>query len=119
MAVRRPLYQDSDGQLLGNIVLREMTTSQVNEWVNWFALEAYSQNPSVTLSVLSTNNGNLLDSDNTRPAILQDTRLQAGAHQTSPTAFVPEVSTDEPSTLTVTYNKIRQTIAPPLSLIPI
>ena len=37
MAVRRPLYQDSDGQLLGNIVLREMTTSQVNEWVNWFA----------------------------------------------------------------------------------
>ena len=115
MAVRRPLYQDSDGQLLGNIILREMSDSQRSEWVNWFALEAYGQNPSVLLSVLSTNNGNLEDSTGTKPAILQDSRLQAGAHQQSSTAFVPETSTDEPSTLTVTYNKIRQDSAPPMT----
>lgn len=115
MAVRRPLYQDSDGQLLGNIILREMSDSQRSEWINWFALEAYGQNPSVILSVLSTNNGNLEDSTGTKPAILQDSRLQAGAHQQSSTAFVPEVSTAEPSTLTVTYNKIRQDSAPPMT----
>ena len=109
MAVRLPLYQDSDGLLQGNIILREMTSSQVSEWVNWFALEAYNQNPSVVLDVLSTNNGNLEDSSGSKPAILQDSRLQAGAHQTSTTSFVPEGSTAEPSTLTVTYNKIRQT----------
>ena len=92
-----------------------MSDSQRSEWINWFALEAYGQNPSVTLSVLSTNNGNLEDSTGTKPAILQDSRLQAGAHQQSSTAFVPEVSTAEPSTLTVTYNKIRQDSAPPMT----
>ena len=92
MAVRKPLYETG-----GN--LREMDTTMVNQIVDQ-AVYQYSLSPSVALSVVSS--GGSLDA-------ITDTRKQAGAHQTSTTAFPAESSTAEPSTVTVTYDKITET----------
>ena len=94
MAVRTPLINDS-----GN--LKEMSSAQVNEIVDQIVYQ-YSLNPSVALSVLGSG-GNL--------SSISDTRLQAGAASTSTTAFPDEATTAEPSTVTVTYQRIQQTIA--------
>jgi hypothetical protein len=58
--------------------------------------------PSVTLSVVA-NSGSL--------AAINDTRMQAGAVSTSSTAFPGEGTTAEPSTVTVTYDKINEATA--------
>lgn len=89
MAVRKPLYEVS-----GN--LREMDTSMVDEIVAR-AVYQYSLNPGVTLSVVGSG-GNI--------GSITDTRKQAGAYSTSTTAFPNEATTAEPSTVTVTYDKI-------------
>ena len=94
MAVRQPLYYNS-----GN--LQEMTTSMVGEIVDQIVYQ-YSLSPSVSLSVVSSG-GSL--------GTLTDTRLQAGAYDTSVTAFPGEGTTAEPSTVTVNYSKIAQTTA--------
>lgn len=94
MAVRQPLYYNS-----GN--LQEMTTTQVSEIVDQIIYQ-YSLNPGVSLSVVSSG-GNL--------GTLNDTRLQAGAYSTSTTSFPGEGTTAEPSTVTVNYAKINQTVA--------
>ena len=62
MAVRSPLKNDS-----GNV--KEMTSAEVDQIVDQVVYQ-YSQNPSVTLSVVSSG-GNL--------GSITDTRLQAGA----------------------------------------
>ena len=62
----------------------------------------YSLNPSVTLSVV-TSGGSL--------GTLSDTRTQAGAYSTSTTAYPSEATTAEPSTVTVNYSKIDETVA--------
>jgi len=89
MAVRKPLYVVS-----GN--LREMDTTMVDEIIARTVYQ-YSQNPSVALSVVASG-GNI--------GSITDTRLQAGSYSTSTTAFPSEATTAEPSTVTVTYDKI-------------
>lgn len=94
MAVRSPLYYNS-----GN--LQEMTSTMVNEVIDQIVYQ-YSLNPSVVLSVVGT--GGNLDA-------ITDTRLQAGASSSSVSAFPSEATTDEPSVVTVTYDKISETRA--------
>ena len=92
MAVVKPLYVDS-----GN--LREMDTTMVNQLVDQ-AVYQYSLSPSVALSVVSSG-GSL--------SAITDTRKQAGAQSTSSTSFPSEGTTAEPSTVTVTYDKVSET----------
>lgn len=92
MAVRTPLYYVS-----GN--LREMNSSMIDE-LKSLAIYEYSLNPSVTLSV-SGSGGNLTS--------INDTRLQAGAYSTNISAFPSEATTAEPSTVTVSYQRITKT----------
>ena len=92
MAVVKPLYVDS-----GN--LREMDTTMVAQIVDQ-AVYQYSLAPSVALSVVSSG-GSL--------AAITDTRKQAGAQSTSTTSFPSEGTTAEPSTVTVTYDKVSET----------
>ena len=91
MAVVKPLYVDS-----GN--LREMDTTMVAQIVDQ-AVYQYSLAPSVALSVVSSG-GSL--------AAITDTRKQAGAQSTSTTSFPSEGTTAEPSTVTVTYDKVSE-----------
>ncbi len=92
MAVRTPLYNNS-----GN--LQQMTTAMVTEIVKQTVYQ-YSTDPSVVLSVVSSG-GNLTG--------LSDTRLQAGSQSTSATSAPSEGTTAEPSTVTVSYDKITST----------
>ena len=89
MAVRTPLINDS-----GNI--KEMTSTQVDEIVDQVVYQ-YSLNPGVTLSVVGS--GCNLSS-------ISDTRLQAGAASTSASSFPSEATTAEPSTVTVSYQRL-------------
>ena len=91
MAVRKPLYVDS-----GN--LREMDTTMVGQIVDQ-AVYQYSLAPSVALSVVSSG-GSL--------SAITDTRKQAGAQSTSSTSTPSEGTTAEPSTVTVTYDKVSE-----------
>ena len=93
MAVRQPLYYNSSNQI------QAMTTAMVDEVVDQIVYQ-YSQNPSVTLSVVGSSGS--LDA-------MSDTRLQAGATSTSATAFPNEATTAEPSVVTVSYDKITET----------
>ena len=89
MAVRTPLKNDS-----GN--LKQMTSTEVNGIIDQIVYQ-YSLNPSVTLSVVGSG-GNL--------SAITDTRLQAGAASTSTTSFPTEATTAEPSTVTVSYDRL-------------
>ena len=89
MAVRKLLYYAS-----GNLV--EMTSAMVDEIVDQVVYQ-YSTNPGVTLTIVSSS-GSL--------TAINDTRLQAGAMSTHASAFPNEATTAEPSTITVTYDKI-------------
>ena len=94
MAVRSPLKNDS-----GNV--KEMTSAEVDQIVDQVVYQ-YSQNPSVTLSVVSSG-GSL--------GTITDTRLQAGAMSQTNSSFPNEATTAEPSVVTVSYDKISQSIA--------
>ena len=94
MAVRTPLVDDSSN-------LREATTAEIDQ-IKAEMIRQYSLNIPVTLTVVASG-GNL--------GSLTDTRLQAGAHSTSTTAFPTEATTAEPSTVTANYDKISQTIS--------
>ena len=96
MAVRAPLYLDS-----GN--LKEMSSSQVDEIIER-AVYLYSISPSVELAVANSG-GNLGN--------ISDTRLQAGDFITRTDRFATEGETDEPSTVTVNYNRITSTSTNP------
>ena len=96
MAVRAPVYID------GNNDLVEMTTAEVTEWVDSIC-GLYGSNPSVTLAVSTSSAGNL--------TAMTDTRTQAGATSQSASAFVAEGDTAEPSTVTVTFDRVNQTKA--------
>jgi len=95
MATRQPVYVD------GSNNLQEMTTAQVLEWTNQICY-LYGTDPSVTLTVVSSN-GSLVAMD--------DTRTSAGAHSTSTTAFPNEATTAEPGSVTHTYDKVTKTNA--------
>ena len=92
MAVRKPLYVDSNN-------LREMDTTMVGQIVDQ-AVYQYSLGPSVALSVVSSS-GSL--------SAMNDTRKQAGAQSTSSTSTPGEGTTAEPSTVTVSYDKVSET----------
>ena len=92
MAIRAPLYYSA-----GN--LKEMTSTEVDEIISQ-AIYQYSLAPSVALSVVNSG-GNI--------GSITDTRQQAGAHSTNASAFPPESTTAEPTTVTVTYDKITKT----------
>lgn len=91
MTVRTPLYWDGSS-------IREMTSSMITEIVNR-CVYVHGSNPSVTLTQVSSS-GNL--------AAINDTRLQAGASQSRADRFPTEGETAEPSTVTVTYDRINQ-----------
>ena len=95
MAVRKPIYIDGSNNLI------EMTTAEVLEWTEQVCF-LYGSSPSVTLSVVGSS-GSL--------ASLDDTRLAAGATSQSATAFPNEATTAEPTTVTVTYDKVTKTNA--------
>ena len=92
MAVRKPLYVDS-----GN--LREMDTTKVAEIVDQCVYQ-YSLSPSVALSVVGSG-GTL--------SAINDTRKSAGAQSTSASSFPSEGTTQEPQTVTVSYDKVSET----------
>ena len=94
MAVRSPLINDGNN-------LREATSAEIDD-LKKEMIRQYSLDIPVTLTVVASG-GNL--------GSLTDTRLQAGAHSTSTTAFPDETTTAEPSQVDVTYDKISQTIA--------
>ena len=93
MAIRAPLYYSA-----GN--LKEMTSTEVDEIISQ-TIYQYSLAPSVSLSVVNSS-GNV--------GSITDTRQQAGAHSTHASSFPSEATTAEPSTVTVTYDKISQSI---------
>ena len=83
---------------------RRMTDDEIELSVS-YCVFAYAGNPSVTLAVASTIACGTLSSAFT------DTRLSAGAVSTSTTAFVAESSTQEPQTVTVSYQRMTQSNA--------
>jgi len=89
MAVRTPLKNDS-----GNI--KEMSSGEVDQIIDQIVYQ-YSLNPSVALSVVGS--GGSLSS-------IDDTRLQAGTVSTSATSFPSEATTQEPQTVTVSYDRV-------------
>ena len=93
MAIRAPLYYSG-----GN--LKEMSSAEVDQIIAQ-AIYQYSQTPSVVLSVVSS--GGTVGS-------ITDTRQQAGAMSTHNSSFPSEATTNEPSTVTITYDKIEQTV---------
>jgi hypothetical protein len=96
MTVRSPLkYDDAN-------TLQEMSSDEVTAWVNHICY-LYGGSPSVTLTVDTGSAQNL--------QAMSDTRLRAGATSTSTSAFVAEGTTAEPSTVTVTYDRVAQTYA--------
>tara|TARA_Y100000996_G_scaffold306392_1_gene243296 strand:- start:562 stop:1503 length:942 start_codon:yes stop_codon:yes gene_type:complete len=92
MAVVKPLFVDS-----GN--LKEMDSTKVAEIVDQCVYQ-YSLSPSVALSVVSSS-GTL--------SAINDTRKSAGAQSTSSSSFPSEGTTQEPQTVTVTYDKVSET----------
>ena len=94
MAVRTPLKNDS-----GNI--KEMSSGEVDQIIDQIVYQ-YSLNPSVALSVVGS--GGSLSS-------IDDTRLQAGTVSTSATSFPSEATTQEPQTVTVSYDRVNLSTA--------
>jgi len=94
MTARTPLYVN------GSNDLQEMTAAEIVE-VQERMIYYYGQSPSVTLAV-NTSSAQNLDA-------ISDTRQQAGATSQSSTAFVAEASTAEPSTVTVSYDRVGMT----------
>ena len=93
MTARAPLrLTDSNNNLI------EMTSSEITAQLN-HAMNLYAGSPSVTLSKVS-GSGTL--------ASMTDTRTAAGAVSNSNSAFVAEGSTQEPQTVTVTYDLISE-----------
>ena len=94
MTVRTPLVYNG-------AQLQEMKSSDLD---NIYRLAAYyyAQSPAITLAVVGSG-GNLTSID--------DTRLQAGAASTASGSFPSEATTAEPSEVTVSYQRITQTVA--------
>ena len=93
MAIRAPLYYSG-----GN--LKEMSSAEVDQIIAQ-AIYQYSQTPSVVLSVVGSG-GNV--------GSITDTRQQAGEMHTHNSSFPNEATTNEPTTVTITYDKINQTV---------
>jgi len=94
MTARTPLYYNG-------AQLQEMKSTDITS-LQSLAVYYYAQNPSRTLSVVGSG-GDLTSID--------DTRLQAGAASTASGAYPSEATTAEPSEVTVSYQRITQTVA--------
>lgn len=94
MTVRSPLYWDGSA-------LREMSTAQVNEIVNR-AVYVYGSSPPVSVTVVASGGG-------ISPS-MTDTRLKSGTSATSATTFPSEATTGEPQTVTITFDRISQSV---------
>ena len=94
MAVRTPLYWDGTD-------IREMSSAMITA-VKQRCVYLYGTSPSVTLSVVSSG-GNISPNMN-------DTRKSAGAYRSFTTRYPTEAETAEPGTVTVTYDRISQTL---------
>jgi hypothetical protein len=91
MTVRTPIFYNGTD-------IQEMNATQINEWKTYIAY-LYGTDPSVTVTVVS-NSGTLSPT-------MADTRLQAGNAITGQaSAFANEATTDEPTTVTVNYDKL-------------
>ena len=90
MAVREPLYFSG-----GNLVA--MSAAQRDQYIQKMIF-VYGQNPTAVLSVVSSSGANI--------DAMSDTRTQAGAASQSASAFVYASGTAEPSTVTVSFDKI-------------
>jgi hypothetical protein len=94
MTARSPLWFNS-----GN--LQEMTAAEIVEW-QAAGIFVYASGPTAVLTVSSSSAGDL--------AAMSDTRKQAGvASSISNYAFVPESITSEPTTVTVSYDRVDNT----------
>ena len=94
MTARSPLWYNS-----GN--LQEMTADEIVEW-QAAAIFVYASGPTAVLTVSDSSAGDL--------AAMSDTRKQAGvASSISNYAFVPESITSEPTTVTVSYDRVDNT----------
>lgn len=103
MAVRQPLYWDT-----GSGSIKTMTSGEVDSIVSQVSY-LYSISPSVILTV--EPGGEFQLSGNI--ANIPDTRKSAGAYRTFTTRFPTEAETAEPGTVTVNYNRLRQTVSLP------
>ena len=90
MAVVEPLYFSG-----GNLVA--MSAAQRDQYIQKMIF-IYGQNPTAVLSVVSSSGANI--------DAMSDTRTQAGAASQSASAFVYASGTAEPSTVTVSFDKI-------------
>ena len=93
MTARSPLWYNSGD-------LQEMSATEIVQW-QAAAIYVYAQSPTSVLTVVS-GSGSL--------AAMSDTRKSAGAVSTNASAFVAEGSTAEPGTVTVSYDKVTQTL---------
>ena len=91
MAFVSPLYWDGSS-------IREVSSAQLLN-LQQRAVYVYGSNPSALLTVVGSS-GSL--------AAISDTRLQAGASQSRSDRFPTEGETAEPSTVTVSYDRINQ-----------
>ena len=94
MAVRKPLYYDT-GEL------KEMTTVMVDTIIDQCVYQ-YSLDPGVSLSIVASSGS---------VGSITDTRQQAGEVHTHNSSFPNEATTNEPTTVIITYDKIEQTIS--------
>ncbi len=89
MAVRTPLYWDGSS-------IAQMTAAMITDCVDE-TIRQYGLNPAVSLSYVASSGS--LDS-------MDDTRLISGTSTVSSSGSPTEADTAEPTTLTVTYDKI-------------
>ena len=94
MATRRPLYYTSGA-------LREMSDSQINDVISRVSY-LYAQDPSVTLSVVSSG-GSL--------GTISETSKGLPGYSTNASRYPTEEETAEPLTVTINYSKIDETVA--------
>ena len=101
MTARTPLKLVNDGTAgAPNWNIQQVTSAELTAIINQTAY-LYGTDPSVNLSVSATNNSSAIGT-------LSDTRLIAGAYSTDPSSFPSEATTAEPSTTTVTWQRILQ-----------
>jgi hypothetical protein len=97
MAIRTPLFYNT---LTGD--LTNLSSVEINQIINYIAYR-WSINPTVTLSVTNNSGSNI--------TAINDTRWSAGATSQTNTAFPDEATTQEPQLVTVSYQKILQTVS--------
>jgi hypothetical protein len=97
MAIRKPLYYDTVSNNL--VELNETEISQIVEDSAYL----WGLNPTIQLNVTANNASNL------SPAFI-DTRWTAGTVSNSNRAFPAETTTQEPQLVTVSYQRIQQTV---------